>query len=108
MGSAYERLLVEVKRLGCLREVLELLTWDLEVGMPIGAEQARADQNETISHLAHELLVSPHLRQLLEEAEREAGGRTLPPAGGVYRLPGPHLRRPLRYLRARDEYRPGR
>lgn len=92
MGSAYERLLVEVKRLGCLREVLELLTWDLEVGMPIGAEQARADQNETISHLAHELLVSPHLRQLLEEAEREAAPELGSEDKDPYSLQRPEIR----------------
>ena len=58
MGQAYEQLLKKIKEITCLNEILELLTWDLETGMPIGADEARADQMGVVSELSHRLSTS--------------------------------------------------
>ncbi|MGM9998667.1 MAG: carboxypeptidase M32 [Candidatus Bruticola sp.] len=71
MGQAYESLLKKVKEISCLNEILELLTWDLETGMPIGADEARADQMAVISELSHKLSISEEYLTLLKEAETE-------------------------------------
>ena len=69
--SAYKELLEKVKEIACLNEILEFLTWDLEVGMPVGADQARADQMGVVSKLAHALSTAPEYAGLLEKAEAE-------------------------------------
>lgn len=69
--SAYEELLKKIKQIACLNEINEFLTWDLEVGMPVGAEEARADQAAVVAELAHNLSVDPSLAALLCDSERE-------------------------------------
>ncbi|MGM9991345.1 MAG: carboxypeptidase M32 [Candidatus Bruticola sp.] len=71
MGKAYESLLKKVKEINCLNEILELLTWDLETGMPVGADEARAEQMAVVSELAHKLSVSAEYLTALHEAEAE-------------------------------------
>lgn len=71
MGQAYEQLLKKIKEITCLNEILELLTWDLETGMPIGADEARADQMGVVSELSHQLSTSEEYLQLIKASEEE-------------------------------------
>lgn len=71
MGRAYEKLLKKIKEITCLKEILELLTWDLETSMPIGADEARAEQMGVVSELAHRLSTSQEYRQLIQASEEE-------------------------------------
>jgi carboxypeptidase Taq len=46
---------------------IKLLRWDQETKMPVGGVEARSHQLETLTRIAHELLTSPEVGQLLED-----------------------------------------
>ena len=104
MASAYEQLLKQLRRIGCLREISELLNWDLETGMPVGADEARADQAGVVAELEHSLSVDPHFIKLLEDAEEEASHECTAASVGdsPYALDNPAVKAHLLRLVRRD------
>src|SRR5918912_1205238 len=54
-----------------LERVANILSWDQETVMPPQGAEARAEQRATIERLAHEVLVSDELGELLEDLRDE-------------------------------------
>ncbi|MCR5662704.1 MAG: carboxypeptidase M32 [bacterium] len=60
-----------LKKVCCLRETSELLSWDQETMMPSGSGAARADHIAVVTELAHEILVGDETRELLDKAKAD-------------------------------------
>jgi len=72
--SAVARLRTALGEVSDLWRAAELLRWDQETNMPPGGVEDRANQNATLSRLAHERFTSAEVARLLEAAEAEAVG----------------------------------
>jgi carboxypeptidase Taq len=60
--------------IGDLRSAASVLAWDRQTYMPDGGVRGRAEQLASLARVAHEMLVSPEIGKLLEDAgEREPG-----------------------------------
>jgi carboxypeptidase Taq len=82
-----DRLRAVLGQVADLRHVEQLLDWDQHVSMPHAGAAARAEALGTVTQLAHELLVSDPVGELLEELvplERELGHDS--PDGALIRV----------------------
>ncbi len=70
----YERLLERVYEIQDLRKAVRVLTWDREVNMPVGGDQARANQISTLKKLSHALFTSDEMGELIQAATAELNG----------------------------------
>ena len=71
MGD-YEKLLEIYKKSAILDSVAEVLAWDQEVMMPLGALPIRAQQSATIVALEHDILTCDEMSDLLVALEKES------------------------------------
>lgn len=67
--ESVQQLKAHLAAISDLRSAAAVLRWDQETYMPPGGSAGRADQLATLSHLAHDLFVSPRTRDLLTAAE---------------------------------------
>jgi carboxypeptidase Taq len=74
--TAYRALEARFERLGTVEDVIGLLNWDAQAMMPVGAAEGRASQLAILKGIAHELLTAAETRDLIEEAEADAGALT--------------------------------
>ncbi len=72
VNAAYATLETRHRRLSAIRGAQAILGWDQSVIMPTGSNEDRAEQQATLSVLAHELQTAPDMGDLLAEAG--AGG----------------------------------
>ena len=72
--TAYAQLEDRFRRISALGEALSLLGWDMQVNMPPGGAEARAEQVAAIRLTIREKLTDEALVDLLEGAEAEANG----------------------------------
>ncbi len=77
MPNAIESLKAHAAEIGHLRNAMAVLDWDVQVNMPPGGAQARADQLGCLARLSHTQFTSDKTRALLEAAEEEAKGFSL-------------------------------
>lgn len=66
-----QKLKEELRPIYCLRAVSELLSWDQETYMPIGAASARAEQAAAVSKISHSLFCNPAMGELIGNAKAE-------------------------------------
>lgn len=71
--AAYARLEERFRRLGRLREIARLLSWDQRVTMPPGSAGLRAEQLAELDLAVQEMLLAPDMPALLAEAAEDAG-----------------------------------
>lgn len=64
--ASYRERMREISR---WQHIAACLQWDMEVSLPSGAFQGRAEQIASVHNLLHRLIVSPDLFALLEELE---------------------------------------
>lgn len=72
--SHYQTLLQKVYELTDIQKAAGLLAWDREVNMPPKGELARSQQIGTLSRLAHNLLTSAEMGDLITQAKQELNG----------------------------------
>jgi carboxypeptidase Taq len=69
--DAYSELVQKVQRLSNVTQAGMVLAWDQEVMMPEGGTPARSKQRSALSTVAHEMLTSDEMADLLDELEAE-------------------------------------
>ncbi len=69
MIDAYSQLTVLFRRIAIVDEAKAILGWDEATVMPDGGAPDRAEQLATLSGLAHDLLTTPEIADLLDAAE---------------------------------------
>jgi carboxypeptidase Taq len=67
----YPELEARFRRLGAVEEAIAMLHWDAAAMMPPGGAVSRAEQLATLRVIAHQLLSSPEIADLLTAAEGE-------------------------------------
>lgn len=67
-GAAYLRLEALFRRHALIGEALGILGWDRSVIMPPGGGAGRAEQMAELTVMAHEILIDPAVKTLLQEA----------------------------------------
>jgi carboxypeptidase Taq len=67
--SAIKELWIYLNEIKGLKYIEELLEWDLNVNMPKGSIEGRAEQRELIRSLIHRKLKSNHVGELIKNAE---------------------------------------
>jgi carboxypeptidase Taq len=67
--KAYHSLEQKFARIATLRDVIGILSWDMETIMPDGAADGRAEQVSSLEAIAHRMLMETGTRDLLQEAE---------------------------------------
>ena len=72
MASAYEQLIQRVRDCRLLESCGSVLGWDERTYMPRQGSRHRGDQMALLARLAHEMLTSPALGELLNEAQASA------------------------------------
>ena len=75
--TAYQTLEARAKRVADIRGALAILGWDSQTMMPKGASEVRGEQLATLEQMAHEIVTTPDIGDLLAEAE--ANGDDLDP-----------------------------
>jgi carboxypeptidase Taq len=73
--QAYRTLEQRFSRLSAIEDAIGILGWDRETTMPLGAAEGRAEQVATLEVMAHELLTSVEIADLLDGADQEASER---------------------------------
>src|SRR5260221_2835417 len=71
MTTAYPELEARFRRLGTVEEAVAMLHWDAAAMVPSGGAAARGDQLATLRGIAHQLLTTPDIADLLLAAEAE-------------------------------------
>lgn len=69
--TAYQTLEVRAKRVADIRGALAILGWDSQTMMPKGASEVRGEQLATLEQLAHEIVTTSDVADLLDEAETD-------------------------------------
>lgn len=75
--TAYRTLEARAKRVADIQGALAILGWDSQTMMPKGASEVRGEQLATLEQMAHEIVTTPDVADLLAEAE--ADGNKLDP-----------------------------
>lgn len=71
--NAYTTLEQEFTRLYALKSAMAVLDWDSATMMPSGSSEVRGEQLATLAGLAHDIVTSPRIADLLDKAESESG-----------------------------------
>lgn len=69
--TSYQELEFRFERHAKLRDVIELLHWDMAVMMPDGGAEARAGQLAALKVMAHDLMTDPALGDFFDAAEAD-------------------------------------
>ncbi|MFI5003321.1 MAG: carboxypeptidase M32, partial [Reyranellales bacterium] len=69
VNDPYAELERRFGRMSAVNRAGAILNWDRSTMMPDGASEDRADQLATLGVIAHEIMVSPDMRDLLSRAE---------------------------------------
>jgi carboxypeptidase Taq len=72
--TQFEQLKEKLAEISDLNGAASVLAWDQQTYMPPGGGTARAEQLATLGKLAHEMLVSDRIGELLETASAEVAG----------------------------------
>jgi len=75
--TAYQTLEARAKRVADIQGALAILGWDSQTMMPRGASEVRGEQLATLEQMAHEIVTTPDVDDLLAKAEAE--GENLDP-----------------------------
>ncbi|MGI9451172.1 MAG: carboxypeptidase M32 [Geminicoccaceae bacterium] len=67
--TAYQTLEARAKRVADIRGALAILGWDSQTMMPKGASEVRGEQLATLEQMAHEIVTTPDIDDLMAEAE---------------------------------------
>ena len=70
--TAYEALKSRFQRLSAIGGAQAMLSWDRSTMMPEGGSAARAEQQATLSLIAHEIMTAPEVTDLLTSAHESA------------------------------------
>jgi len=70
--TAYDALKSRFQRLSALGGAQAMLSWDRSTMMPEGGSTARAEQQATLSLIAHEIMTAPEVADLLASANESA------------------------------------
>lgn len=70
-NTPYAELEARFRQIGALEEAEGILHWDMSAMMPAGAAEGRAEQLSALKLVTHEMLTSPTLGELLDEAESD-------------------------------------
>ncbi|WP_137283851.1 carboxypeptidase M32 [Halorussus salinisoli] len=70
-SDTYSKFLQHVQRLSNVKHAGMVLSWDQEVMMPEGGTPARSKQRSALSTVAHEMLTSDEMAEMLDELEDE-------------------------------------
>ena len=68
MSSAYSTLVEKFRQLSRLDHAMTFLQWDQLVMMPPGGNQSRAEAIAELASMRHEMLISPEIGELLQQA----------------------------------------
>lgn len=68
-NGPYAELERRFARLGAVHRAQAILNWDRSTMMPDGASEDRADQLATLGVIAHEIIATPEMPELLSRAE---------------------------------------
>ena len=74
MSTANEQLRERMAELTDLRHASGLLEWDQQTMMPPGGASSRAESLATLEKISHDLFISPHVGDLIEQASAELDG----------------------------------
>ncbi|WP_128477422.1 carboxypeptidase M32 [Halorussus pelagicus] len=68
-SDTYSKFVQQVQRLSNVKQAGMVLSWDQEVMMPEGGTPARSKQRSALSTVAHEMLTSDEMAEMLDELE---------------------------------------
>ncbi len=69
--TAYQALEARAKRVADIQGALAILNWDSQTMMPKGASEVRGEQLATLAQIAHEIVTTSDVADLLAEAEAD-------------------------------------
>lgn len=75
MTTSYQNLKEYFHKIAQINHAATFLQWDQLVMMPPGGSAARADALAELAAIQHELLISPRLKDLIEEASDDLDGK---------------------------------
>ena len=73
MNTAYDTLIEQIREIGKIQAIEEILDWDQQVCMPRNGVSARADQIAFLAGLAHDRLTADVIGQALSDLSESTG-----------------------------------